>query len=99
MPALLANAAQLRAQHAVLTKLDPPAAVAIALHTAAAVEADAVLRECGIHLAALYTYRIQSELPTRDLEKLRQRIDALTAPLTHQVPAAQVSVGDTTGSA
>lgn len=90
MTALLANAAQLRAQHAVLLRLDPPSAQAIALHTAAAVEADAVLRECGIQLASLHTYRVQSGLPTHDVEKLRVRIDALIAPATHPIPVAQI---------
>lgn len=90
MTAILEHAAQLRAQHAVLARLDPPAGHAIAMHTAAAVEADAVLRECGIHLAALHTYRVQSGLPTRDVEKLRARIDVLIAPLSHPMPVAQV---------
>lgn len=89
MTALLAHAAQLRALHDTLLRLDPPMAHALATTTATIVEADAVLRECGIHLAALYTYRVQSGLPTRDIEKLRARIEPLIAPLTHLMPIAQ----------
>lgn len=90
MAALLAHAAQMRALHATLQTLDPPMADALAAQTAGIVEADAVLRECGIQLASLRVCRAQAGLPAHDIDRLRNRIDALIAPLSHPLPVSQI---------
>lgn len=90
MAALLANAAPLRALHATLLKLDPPMANALAATTAAAVEADAVLRECGVQMAVLNTLQVANGHNGDHALRMRARIDALIAPSTHPMPVAQV---------
>ena len=89
MTALLAHVAQLRALHAALLKLDPPMANAIVDHTAAVVDADAVLRECGIQMATLHTLQVAAGHNGDLALRLRARIDALIAPITKPSPIAQ----------
>lgn len=90
MTALLAYAVQMRALYATLLKLDPPMADALAAQIASTVEADAVLRECGIQLASLHTLQVANGHSGDFALRLRARVDALIAPLTHPMPVAQI---------
>lgn len=90
MPAILAHATQLRALRETLLRLDPPMAQAVDATTAATVEADAVLREVGIQLVTLETLQAANQMDTSFTRRLRARVDALIAPLTHPMPVNQL---------
>lgn len=89
MGALLGHSAQLRALQEYLQRVDPIMATALQAHTAATVEADAVLREANIKLAELQTHRTGTGTPISDLTSLRDRIDVLLQVVPRALPVNQ----------
>lgn len=90
MTSLINSTARLRTLHTTLQKLDPPSAAALEAHIATAADADAVLRECGIQLAALQTLQVANGQPTGFTTAMRNRIDVLIGAVPAPQPISQV---------
>lgn len=89
MAALLANAPRLRALQDSLRSLDPESAKALNAFIDSAENADAVLRECGIQLAALQTLQVANRTPAGFTMALRDQVDALIGAVPAPQPVSQ----------